>query len=123
MQSKLVEVCAVDDIGAADGSAKTFEITEANPPKVVMMLRHKGAVLAVQPGCTKCKLPLMGADIDNTRIRCKLCGSAWKLPGGEVMEGTEGTMMSGLFASTPQTTLPVFATKVAQGKVYLGIAV
>ena len=55
--------------------------------------------------------------------RCKLCGSAWTLPKGEVIENTEGTMMSGLFASTPQATLPIYATKVTQGKVYMGIAI
>jgi nitrite reductase/ring-hydroxylating ferredoxin subunit len=121
-QSKLVEVCAVEDIGPADGSAKSFEIEGSNPPKVVMLLRNKGGVLACQTSCTKCKMPLMGADVDDKRIRCKLCGSAWSLPKGEVLEGQEGTMMSGLFASTPQTSLPIFATKVTQGKVFMGIA-
>jgi nitrite reductase/ring-hydroxylating ferredoxin subunit len=121
-QSKLVEVCAVEDIGPEDGSAKSFEIEGSNPPKVVMLLRNKGGVLACQTSCTKCKMPLMGADVDDKRIRCKLCGSAWSLPKGEVLEGQEGTMMSGLFASTPQTSLPIFATKVTQGKVFMGIA-
>jgi len=55
------------------------------------------------------------ADVDT-------CGvMASRLPGGEMME-TQSTIMSGLFASTKQKPLPIFATKVMAEKVYMGVA-
>ena len=51
----------------------------------------------------------------------KVCGTGYKLPNGEVVE-SEGTLLSGLFAKTQATRLPVFATLVQGGKVKMGVA-
>ena len=74
-QSKLVEVCTLEDIGPADGATKSVEIVGTDPKRVVMLMRHKGGVLACNPACTKCKLPLMGAEIDDKKIRCAVLKS------------------------------------------------
>mmetsp|Transcript_45958 Transcript_45958/g.115238 ORF Transcript_45958/g.115238 Transcript_45958/m.115238 type:complete len:221 (+) Transcript_45958:31-693(+) len=123
VEGKLVEVAQLSDL-EEEGSTKAVEMENPNggEKRAIMLLKSKGNVLAAQVGCTKCKLPLMGADITDSSIRCKLCGSTWKLPSGEVAESSEGTMMAGLFKSTEQTNLGVYATKVMGGKVYLGIA-
>eukprot|EP00285_Hemiselmis_virescens_P006665 CAMPEP_0173381144 /NCGR_PEP_ID=MMETSP1356-20130122/3605_1 /TAXON_ID=77927 ORGANISM="Hemiselmis virescens, Strain PCC157" /NCGR_SAMPLE_ID=MMETSP1356 /ASSEMBLY_ACC=CAM_ASM_000847 /LENGTH=213 /DNA_ID=CAMNT_0014334895 /DNA_START=63 /DNA_END=704 /DNA_ORIENTATION=+ len=117
IEGKLVEVALTSDF-PEDGATKSVEIDN----KPVMLLKCKGTIMASQVGCTKCKIPLMGAEIIESTIRCKLCGSSWKLPSGDVIEDSEGTIMSGLFSSTPQGKLAVFATKTMAGKVFLGVA-
>ena len=70
--------------------------------------------------CTKCKFPLVGADYADSVLKCKVCGTGYKLPNGDLVE-SQGTLLSGLFSKTQATPLPVFATLIKDGKVLMGV--
>ena len=58
---------------------------------------------------------------EHDALTCKVCGTGYKLPNGEVVE-SKGTLLSGLFSKTVATRLPVFATLIKEGKVMMGVA-
>jgi hypothetical protein len=67
----LISVCRAEDLGPNDGDRKAVDIPGTKDS--LMLLRHRKKVLAVGTGCTKCKFPLLNADIteDQGEISCK----------------------------------------------------
>lgn len=115
----LVEVVFEDEIPAGDGGRKTVDIPGSQQP--LMLMRYKNKIIGSAAQCTKCKFPLAGADYAEDMLKCKVCGTGFKLPNGDVVE-SQGTLLSGLFAKTQASPLPVFATLVKGGKVLMGVA-
>lgn len=87
----------------------------------LMLMRYKNKIIGSAAQCTRCKFPLVGATYENDALTCKVCGTGYKLPNGEIVE-SEGTLLSGLFSKTQATRLPVFATLIKNGKVMMGVA-
>jgi len=119
-KTDLLEIADAADAPKADGERKAVDLPGTKD--VVMLMQYKNKLIATAPACTKCKFPLLGADYKDNQLTCKVCGSTYDLPNGEVVEQSSGTLFSGLFSATPQTRLPVYATLVRAGKVFMGVA-
>ncbi len=112
---------------AQEGGRKSVDLPESKQP--LMLMRYKNKILGMAAQCTRCKFPLVGADYgkveeggkEHDALTCKVCGTGYKLPNGEVVE-SKGTLLSGLFSKTVATRLPVFATLIKEGKVMMGVA-
>jgi len=115
----LVEVAFADEVPPEDGGRKAVDIPGSQQP--LMLMRYKNKIICSAAQCTRCKFPLVGADFADDALTCKVCGTVFKLPNGEIVE-SEGTLLSGLFSKTAATRLPVFATLIKGGKVMMGVA-
>ena len=114
----LVELAFEDEVPAGDGGRKAFDIPGSQQP--LMLMRYKNKIIGSAAQCTKCKFPLVGADYADSVLKCKVCGTGYKLPNGDLVE-SQGTLLSGLFSKTQATPLPVFATLIKDGKVLMGV--
>jgi len=114
----LVELAFEDEVPTGDGGRKAFDIPGSQQP--LMLMRYKNKIIGSAAQCTKCKFPLVGADYADSVLKCKVCGTGYKLPNGDLVE-SQGTLLSGLFSKTQATPLPVFATLIKDGKVLMGV--
>lgn len=115
----LVEVAWADEVPPEDGGRKSVDLPDSAQP--LMLMRYKNKIIGSAAQCTRCKFPLVGATYENDALTCKVCGTGYKLPNGEIVE-SQGTLLSGLFSKTQATRLPVFATLIKDGKVMMGVA-
>ncbi|WP_066382753.1 MULTISPECIES: Rieske (2Fe-2S) protein [unclassified Anabaena] len=90
----------------------------------ILLINHNNQVFAVENSCPHMKLPMQKGKItDDGAIVCPFHRSAFDLSSGEPTEWTPfppgiGKLMGMI---SPEKTLPVFATRVEEGKIWVRV--
>jgi nitrite reductase/ring-hydroxylating ferredoxin subunit len=90
--------------------------------KNVLLFRHGDRIYAIASACPHMLLPLKGGKVHDHTITCPWHHSAFDLETGDVKEWSPWPPAVGrmLGALSREKTLPVFPTKVEDGKIWVG---
>lgn len=103
-----------------EGERQVFQVGEHS----ILLIRHDGEVYAIGSACPHMRLPLKGAKIHDHTLTCPWHHSAFDLESGDVMDWSPWPPGVGRVLGTlsREKALPIYASKVEDGSIWVAIA-
>ena len=113
-----IEAILEDEL--AEGERKVLRVEGYS----ILLIRHKGQIYAIESACPHMRLPLKGGKVHDHTITCPWHRSAFDLDSGDVKDWSPWPPAVGrvLSAISREKALPVFPTKVEQGKIWVDVS-